>query len=147
MLHALLSTNQSLAGLILRLTLAVVIFPHGAQKALAWFGGYGPTGTLGYFRSIGIPTPVGALVIATEFLGPLLLVLGLTSRLAALGIAAVMVGAAWKVHRPNGFFANWGGQLAAGKEGWEYHLLAVGLALGIILTGGGALSLDALLAR
>lgn len=147
MFNALLQTDHSLVGLVLRLTLAIVMFPHGAQKALGWFGGHGPSGTLGFFRSVGIPTPVGALVILAEFAGSILLVFGLGTRLAALGIATVMIGAAWKVHRANGFFANWGGQLAAGQEGFEYHLLAVGLALAILVTGGGALSLDALLAR
>ena len=147
MLNALLQTDNSLVGLVLRLTLAVVIFPHGAQKVLGWFGGYGVSGTLGFFKSIGIPTPIGMLGILAEFVGPVLLVFGLGSRVAAFGIACVMIVAAWKVHRSSGFFSNWGGQLPAGKEGFEYHILAVGLALGVMLAGSGAWSLDALLAR
>lgn len=147
MLDALLHTDTGLVGLVLRLTLAVVIFPHGAQKALGWFGGHGPAGTLGFFRSMGIPTPLGVLGILAEFVGPMLLLVGFGTRLAALGILAVMAVAVWKVHRPLGFFGNWFGQLPAGQEGFEYHLLAIGLALGLLVSGGGALSLDALLAR
>src|SRR5262245_47954632 len=116
MWNALLHTDHSLVGLVLRLTLAVVIFPHGAQKVFGWFGGYGPTATLGYFKSIGIPTVFGVLGLAAEFVGPILLVLGLGTRLAALGILGVMAVAAWKVHRPNGFFANWSGKLQPGQE-------------------------------
>ena len=100
----LFQTNGSAAGLILRLTLAVVMFPHGAQKALGWFGGEGLTPTLQFFTSAGIPPVLAWLVIAAEFLGPLGLAVGLLTRLAALGIAGVMIGAIKMVHWKNGFF-------------------------------------------
>jgi putative oxidoreductase len=141
----LFATDASVVQLVLRLTLAVVIFPHGAQKALGWFGGHGFRGTMGYFTTSGFPAPLGVLAIVAEFLGPVGLVLGLLTRVAAFGIACVMVAAIFKVHTPNGFFMNWSGNQKG--EGFEYHLLAVGIALALILGGGGLWSLDALLGR
>lgn len=127
--------------LLTRLALALVIFPHGAQKVLGWFGGYGIAGTMGYFtKSLGIPAPLGAAAIAVEFLGPIALALGLGGRLAAAGIATVMAVAALTVHRTNGFFMNWFGGQAG--EGYEFHILAIALALVVIVGGSGSLSLD-----
>jgi putative oxidoreductase len=142
---ALLGTRNDFAPLVMRLVLAVVIFPHGAQKVLGWFGGYGWDGTMGYLTgTIGLPTALAALVILIEFLAPVALLLGLCTRFAALGVLAVMVGAVQTVHRANGFFMNWTGK--QGGEGYEYHLLAIGIALALILLGGGALSVDRKLA-
>ena len=145
MLHALLQTDGSIVPLVLRLTLAIVMFPHGAQKALGWFGGQGLSGTLGFFRSVGIPTPLALLVVAAEFLGSIGLAFGLLTRLAAFGILCVMVGAIVTTHLPHGFFMNWFGTQKG--EGYEYHLLAIGIALALIISGAGAWSLDAALAR
>ncbi len=137
----LFGTGGHWSGLLLRLTLAVVIFPHGAQKVLGSFGGYGWTGTMGYLTgTIGLPTPVAALVMLIEFLAPLALLVGFCTRFAALGIAAVMVGAIETVHQGNGFFMNWTGKQAG--EGFEYHLLAIGIALALIVAGAGRLSVD-----
>jgi putative oxidoreductase len=133
-------TNGSVAGLILRLTLAVVMFPHGAQKVLGWFGGQGLTPTLQSFTSAGIPPVLAWLVIAAEFLGPLGLIVGLLTRLAALGIAGVMLGAIKMVHWQNGFFMNWSGTQQG--EGFEFHLLALGIAIALVIMGGGAASVD-----
>jgi putative oxidoreductase len=144
MLHAIVSTQADFVALVARLALALVILPHGLQKVFGWFGGAGIAGTLKGFRSIGIPTPFGALAIAAEFLGPFGLAFGLLGRVAALGIASVMLTAAVKVHTPNGFFMNWFGQQKG--EGYEFHLLALGLATIILITGSGALSLDLALA-
>jgi putative oxidoreductase len=137
--------SSSVVPVILRLTLAVVMFPHGAQKAFGWFGGHGFKGTVQYFVKSGIPAPLAFLAIMAELLGPIGLVLGLLTRLAALGIAAVMLVAIFLVHRPHGFFMNWFGNQQG--EGFEYHLLALGLAIALIISGGGAWSLDALIAR
>ena len=139
----LLSTDPSLIQLVLRWTLAVVIFPHGAQKALGWFGGHGMKGTLAYFNQK-FPPPLGLLVIMAEFLGPIGLAVGLLTRVAAFGIACVMVVAALTAHAPHGFFMNWTGKQKG--EGYEFHLLALGIAIALILGGGGLWSLDALLA-
>lgn len=135
------STSSSWSPLALRAALAVVMFPHGAQKALGWFGGYGFEGTLSFFtQKIGLPAPLAVLVIATEFLGPILLLAGLGTRFVALGFTAVMLGAITTTHFANGFFMNWFGQQAG--EGYEYHLLVIGMALALILGGGGRWSLD-----
>jgi putative oxidoreductase len=136
----LFQTNGSVAGLILRLTLAVVMFPHGAQKVLGWFGGQGLTSTLQFFTNAGIPPILAWLVLAAEFLGPLGLAVGLLTRLAALGIAGVMLGAIKMVHWQKGFFMNWSGTQQG--EGFEFHLLALGIALALVIMGGGAASVD-----
>jgi putative oxidoreductase len=133
-------TDGGAAGLILRLTLAIVIFPHGAQKALGWFGGGGFSGTIGFFSGLGIPAAIAVLVIAAEFLGSLGLLFGFLTRICALGIGAVMLGAVFMVHLPNGFFMNWMGTQQG--EGFEYHLLVLGIVLALLVTGGGAASVD-----
>ncbi len=136
-----LSTDDSTTRLFQRLVLGAVMLPHGAQKLFGLFGGYGFTGTMGFFTgTLGMPAPVGWLVIAAETIGALALMAGLATRLTAFGVAAVMVGAVWFAHLPHGFFMNWtGGQ---GGEGFEYHLLALALALPLIVKGGGAASVD-----
>lgn len=145
MWNKLIRTSDRPGLTILRLTLAVVIFPHGAQKMLGWFGGHGFEGTMAYFTgTVGLPWIVGFLVIVAEFFGPIALVLGLLSRPAAFGVACVMLGAVVTTHLPNGFFMNWSGQKAG--EGFEYHLLVLGIALVLMLKGSGALSLDRKLA-
>lgn len=142
----LLKTDNDYGILILRLTLGIVFFPHGAQKALGWFGGYGLSGTIASFtQEMGLPLAVAVLVIAAEFLGSLGLIVGALTRVAALGIACVMVGAIVLVHYPNGFFMNWYGNKAG--EGFEFHLLAVGMALALMIRGGGAWSIDRQLSR
>jgi putative oxidoreductase len=144
MVDCLLQTNSGVAGLLLRITLAVVIFPHGAQKALGWFGGHGFKGTMKYFTDSGIPTGFALLAIAAEFLGPLGLAVGLLTRVAAFGIACVMLVAIITTARPHGFFMNWYGNQKG--EGIEYHLLALGIAITLIIVGAGAWSLDGTLA-
>ncbi len=144
MLAWLCATDSSdVVPVVLRLTLAVVMFPHGAQKTLGWFGGHGFKGTMQFFAKSGIPAPLALLAIMAEFLGSIGLALGLLTRLAALGIAVVMLVATLTVHRQHGFFMNWFGNQQG--EGFEYHLLALGLAIALIVSGGGAWSLDALI--
>lgn len=137
-------THGDVVPLVLRLTLAVVMFPHGAQKALGWFGGYGLRGTLDFLRKSGVASPVAVLAIMAEFLGPLGLAVGLLTRVAALGITGVMLGSILTVHRQHGFFMNWYGNQQG--EGFEYHILAIGLAVALVLSGGGVWSLDAVIA-
>lgn len=145
-LQFLTRTNDSAAPLLARLTLGLVMFPHGAQKALGWFGGYGYSGTMGFFTgTMHIPALFAFLAIAAEFAGSLALIAGVFSRVAALGIAAVMGVAILTVHAGNGFFMNWNGNQKG--EGFEYHLLALGLALIVIVYGAGKASVDALIAR
>jgi putative oxidoreductase len=140
MLSWLLWTDGSVVGLVLRLTLALVIFPHGAQKVLGWFGGHGFKNTLQFFTDSGIPGILGLLAIAAEFFGLLGLAAGLLTRVVALGIVCVMLVAIITVHWPHGFFMNWNGNQQG--EGFEYHLLALGIAIALIIMGGGAWSID-----
>ena len=139
----LLQTDSGVVGLILRLTLAVVIFPHGAQKALGWFGGHGFKPTVNHFKSTGIPGFLAVLAIAAEFLGPIGLAVGFLTRIAAFGIACVMVVAVVTVHWSHGFFMNWTGNEEG--EGFEYHLLALGIAITLMIIGAGAWSVDSAL--
>jgi putative oxidoreductase len=141
----LFQTDGSVTGLILRLTLAVVLFPHGAQKVLGWFGGPGFGRTVQFFtQQQGIPVVFALLAMAAEFLGPLGLAVGLLTRVAAFGIGCEMLVIMATVHWPNGFFMNWSGTQAG--EGFEYHLLVVGIAITLILRGAGAWSVDGVLA-
>jgi putative oxidoreductase len=142
--HWLLQTDSGAAGLILRLTLAIVMFPHGAQKALGWFGGHGFKGTVNYFKSTGIPGFLAVLAIAAEILGPIGLAFGFLTRIAAFGIGCIMVVAVMTVHWPHGFFMNWNGNQKG--EGFEYHLLALSIAIALVIIGAGAWSVDGALA-
>lgn len=140
-LQALLKTNDSGAALLARLTLGIVMFPHGAQKTLGWFGGYGFHGTMGFFTgTMHIPAFFAFLAIMAEFLGSIALILGFLSRLGALAIGVNMVVAIALVHHVNGWFMNWSGTQKG--EGFEYHLLAIGLALIVLIYGAGKASID-----
>jgi len=141
----LVQTDGNIVPFILRMTLAVVMFPHGAQNALGWFGGVGFKPTVAFFRKSGVPAPLAVLAIMAEFLGSLGLAVGLLTRVAALGIAVVMLVAIVAVHRQHGFFMNWYGTQQG--EGFEYHVLALGLALALVVSGGGLWALDAVFAR
>ena len=137
----LLSTDETFAPVVLRATLALAMFPHGAQKALGWFGGYGWEGTMGFLTNqVGMPGFAAAGVILLELLGPLLLLAGLGTRAVALGFVGLMFGAIATVHAEHGFFMNWTGAQAG--EGFEYHVLMIGAALALAMTGAGKWSLD-----
>lgn len=136
-----LETRNDVGLLLLRLTLGIVILPHGLQKTLGLFGGHGFSGTYGFFtEKMGMPGVVAVLVILAESLGTLGLMVGFLTRLGALGVAAVMSGAIVMVHWQNGFFMNWFGNQKG--EGFEYHLLALGIAIVLLIKGGGAVSID-----
>ena len=142
----LLFKTHGTAPLVARLTLGIVMFPHGAQKMLGWFGGHGFTGTMGFFTgTMHIPAFFALLAILAEFAGSLGLITGLLSRVAAFGIAVTMVVAVLTSHAANGFFMNWLGNQKG--EGFEYHVLAMALALTLMLRGAGALSADRLIAE
>lgn len=146
MLERLLETSDDYGLTAARLALGAVFFAHGAQKVLGWWGGYGFDGTMQAFtQGMGIPAPLAFLAIMAEFLGGLGLIVGALSRIAALGIFGVMAVAVVKVHLPFGFFMNWYG--AQKGEGFEYHLLAIALAVVLMAGGSGALSADRALAR
>jgi putative oxidoreductase len=145
-LQTLFKTNDRVSSLVARLALGLVMFPHGAQKALGWFGGYGFHGTMGFFTAqMHIPLLFAFLAIAAEFAGSIGLITGFLSRVAAFGIGVNMVVAILLVHGANGFFMNWYGNQKG--EGFEYHLLPLGLAVGVILAGAGKWSIDSVLSR
>lgn len=143
MLKKLTRTPDDYAIAFARLILGVVFFAHGAQKMLGWFGGYGFHGTVNAFAQGGMPVALAVFVIFVEFFGGLGLIFGLLSRLAGLGITALMIGAIVTVHAQFGFFMNWYGQQKG--EGFEYHLLAIALAVLILVRGAGAFSIDRLI--
>jgi putative oxidoreductase len=139
-LERLVATTHDVGPTIARLALGVVMFPHGAQKMLGWFGGYGYSATMGYFTHSGIPAVFAFLAIMAEFLGSIGLIVGALSRIAAFGIAVNMAVAIATVHASQGFFMNWFGNRKG--EGFEYHLLAIGLAAVVMVKGAGLLSVD-----
>jgi putative oxidoreductase len=146
MLQKLFKTNNDYTGLLLRFAIGIVLFPHGAQKLLGWYGGYGYTGTMQFFtETVGLPWIIGLLVIVIEFFGSLLVLMGLGSRLAAVMIAFLSVGIIFTSHIQYGFFINWSGNQKG--EGYEYFLLLIGLCLALLVNGSGKLSLDKVLAK
>jgi putative oxidoreductase len=137
----LISTENDIAALVLRVMLGIVFFPHGAQKVLGWFGGYGFAGTYDAFTNkMGIPGIFTLLAFTAEFLGAIGLVVGFLTRVAAFGIMCVMVVAVKMLHWQHGFFMNWFGQQKG--EGFEYHLLVMAITAALMIKGGGMLSVD-----
>lgn len=144
MLQKILHTESDIGPTVARLAAGIVMFPHGAQKVLGWFGGGGFSGTMDYFTGqVGLPWIVALLVILGEFLGSIGLILGALSRIAGGGIFVIMCGAIFLGgHWSNGFFMDWYDAADAGP-GFEYHLLMLGLTLIVVIKGGGAASVDA----
>src|SRR5882757_6284938 len=141
MFRKLFSTDDSTATTILRLMLGLVFFAHGAQKMLGWFGGYGFSGTMGFFTgALHIPAPLAFLAIAAEFFGGLGLIFGFLTRIAAFGIAVNMLVAIAIVHGSFGFFMNWSGTQKG--EGFEYHLLVLAITAFLMIRCAGASSAD-----
>jgi putative oxidoreductase len=145
LLLKLANTDKDYAAMVARVFLGIVMLPHGMQKTLGAFGGHGFSATLAGMESMGMPAPVAFLVIMAESLGALALVLGLFGRFMAFGIFAVMTGAIFMAHIHVGFFMNWYG--AQSGEGFEYHLLAIGLALVVMIKGSGAFSIDKIIGK
>jgi putative oxidoreductase len=141
MLKKLIQTNDDVALLVLRVVLGVVFFPHGMQKLIGWFGGYGFAGTMDMFTDkMGIPAVFAFLAIMAEGLGSLGLITGLLTRVAAFGIAVNMAVAVYMLHFQHGFFMNWFGNQKG--EGYEYHLLVIAIAVALMIRGGGKWSVD-----
>jgi len=145
-MKAFFQTDDSWTGLILRLTLGLVMFPHGAQKLLGWYGGFGFDGTLGFFtEKMGIPWIIAFLIIMGESFGSLGLLVGFLTRFSAASIGVIMLGAITLVHLQNGFFMNWFGKQAG--EGYEYHLLVLGISIALTIIGAGRWSVDQQIAQ
>ncbi len=132
--------------LVIRLALGAIFVAHGAQKLLGWWGGAGFAGTVAQFTKMGMPAPLAVLVIVAEFFGGLGVLFGALTRLAAFGIACVMVGGIFTVHLRNGFFINWSNEAGRG-HGIEANLAYLAMALALCVTGPGPLSIDELLFR
>jgi len=146
MLKKLLETETDMATLILRLGLGLMIFPHGAQKLLGWFGGYGFGGTMQYFTdTMGIPYIFALAAILAEFFGGLALLAGIGTRIAALLVGVTLGVAAGMSHLSNGFFMNWSGTQQG--EGLEFFVLALAMSAALMFRGAGSFGLDGLLAR
>src|SRR5436305_970107 len=111
-------TATDWALLFARLALGAIFFAHGSQKVLGWFGGPGIHATVAGMTKLGLPAVIAYFTMTVEFLGGLGLIFGVLSRLASLGIIAVMLGAIFTVHLPNGLFMNWMGNQKG--EGFEY---------------------------
>jgi putative oxidoreductase len=140
-MKAMFDTDENWGGFILRLTLGLVMFPHGAQKLLGWYGGFGFSGTMGFFtETMHLPWLVAFLVIVGESFGSVALLLGLLTRFTAGIFIVIMLGAITTSHLPNGFFMNWFSKQQG--EGYEYHLLVIGIAAALLVTGAGRWSID-----
>jgi putative oxidoreductase len=141
LLQRLVHTEARLGPAIARLGLGLVILPHALQKTLGLFGGYGFSGTYDAFtKQMGLPGWLAVLAIVGELVGSLLLIVGFLTRIGAIAIIAMMLGAVALVHLPHGFFMNWQGALTG--EGFEYHILAITLGLVALIHGGGRASVD-----
>jgi putative oxidoreductase len=141
MFRILISTDEKLGPFFLRLVLGIVIFAHGAQKVLGWFGGAGFSETVNAFtQKMDFPLWMVLLLMFIEFFGSLGLLAGFLTRLSALGIGCAMTVCAFMYHLSNGFFMNWLGKQSG--EGFEYHILLLGICIALLIEGGGAISLD-----
>ncbi len=146
MIKRIFRTDADPALLVVRLALGSVMFAHGAQKVLGWFGGAGLEKTLSVFTSkLHLPLWLALAVIFTEFLGSLGLLAGFFTRLSALGIGSVVGYCAYLNHFQHGFFMNWFGRQKG--EGFEFHVLVMGIALALVYKGGGFASVDRTLGR
>lgn len=146
MIKQLLETTNSSSTTVIRLMLGLVIFPHGAQKLLGSFGGYGFSGTMHYFtETMHLPWIIAFLVIVIEFFGALALIAGAATRIVAALMLVLMLGIIVTSHVHNGFFMNWFGNQSG--EGFEFHLLIIAMAGMLILSGGGKWSVDGRLFR
>ena len=128
--------SLELGLLIVRVLFGAAIAAHGAQKLFGWFGGYGLKGTGGFFDSLGFKPGIAFAAAAglSEFVGGLLIIVGLFTPLGASAVLAAMIVASVSVHLKNGFFVQ--------NNGFEPAFLYGAVALGLALTGAGSYSLD-----
>lgn len=140
----LFQTTEHYHGLISRLTLGSVILAHGCQMLLGWFGGYGFAGTMNYLtQTEGLPWIVAFSVIMLQFFGAIALLLGFLGRFFALGMTGLFIGMILTSHLSHGLFMNWSG--TQDGEGFEYHIIAIGLSLNLLFSGSGIYSVDRML--
>jgi len=141
------TNTENWTALFARLAIAITIFPHGAQKLLGWFGGAGFEGAMTFMtQTQGLPWIIGFIFILIEFFGPVLLILGLETRLSAAVIFCAFIGVLFADTIHNGFFMNWG-RVGGKGEGFEYFILLYGLLIISLIAGGGKASIDAALQK
>lgn len=135
------TTNNDWTGLVIRLTIGLILFPHGAQKMLGAFGGYGFSSTMGFFtNTMNLPSIIAFMVIVIEFFGALSLIIGFAGRIWSALTIALFIGIIFSSHVEHGFFMNWFGNQQG--EGFEFHLLMIGLAIATFINGSGKYSVD-----
>jgi len=134
-------TDNNWTGLIIRLTIGLVMFPHGAQKVFGWFGGPGFSKEMSFFtETLHLPWLMAFLVIFIEFFGAISLIIGFATRLWSVAMVMLFIGIIFTEHLQNGFFINWFGNQKG--EGYEYHLLIIGLSITAFINGSGKFSID-----
>ncbi len=137
--------SDAIAPLMIRIPLGLIFMAHGSQKLLGLFGGSGLTGTFATFeQKLGIPPIFTLLAIIAEFGGGIGVLTGLLTRFSAAGIASVMAVAIYKIHWANGFFLN-SSCLPGHGNGIEYALALLGMALYLVVGGGGRWCIDRLI--
>jgi len=146
MMQLIFRTNNDWTGVIIRLTTGLILFPHGAQKMLGLFGGPGFSDEMDFLTgTVNLPWLIALLVIVIEFIGSLSFIAGFASRVWAVLTIILMIGIIVSSHLDNGFFMNWFGNQKG--EGYEYHLLVIGLCLAMLYNGSGKLSVDTALQK
>jgi putative oxidoreductase len=141
MKNKIFKTDNDWTGLVTRLSIGLILFPHGAQQMLGIFGGYGFSGTMGFLTgTLHLPWLIAFMVIAIEFFGSVSLVTGFASRLWSIAIVVIFTGTIFTAHIGNGFFMNWYGTQKG--EGFEYALLVIGLSIATLINGSGKYSID-----
>lgn len=143
MINEMIATGNSLVALVLRITIGIVVLPHALQKMFSWFDGPGIKGELKFMTEIvGLPAFVAMTAIIVECAGIILMITGTATRFVAIIFIIQFIGIILTVHRKNGFFMNWFGKLPAGQEGFEFHLLVLGILTVLLIEGGGRFSID-----
>ena len=137
-------TDYGWPGFILRLVIGAVMLPHGIQKLFGLFGGYGFKPTMSYFTdTMKLPWVISLMIILIEFFCSVALIIGFSSRACALLFIIIMLGAIITTNYKFGFFMNWFGNQPG--EGYEYHLLVIGMCAALLVTGSGKYSVDGLI--
>jgi putative oxidoreductase len=144
MKHLLFNSSPEWTGLILRLTAGLIMLPHGLQKSFGLFGGFGFKASMSYLcETAKLPWIISLMVILFETVGPIGLIAGVFTRIWAAALIVVMTGAIITTNARHGLFMNWYGTQSG--EGFEYHLLFIGMCLAILFSGSGKFSIDELM--
>ncbi len=136
-----LTAANGYAATVIRITLGLIILPHGAQHLLGWFGGFGFSGFTGWLIEVKhLPSVIAYMVPFIEIITPFFLILGYKSRIVSIIVFILFVGIIFADHIDKGFFMNWIGNIKG--EGYEYHLLILSMCVSLLLSGSGKKSLD-----